>query len=225
MKHLVLVHGAWHGAWCWEPTLRALSQSGIAAHTIELPFDGLETDARTLSALLDDIDGPKVVVGHSYGGMVISDAVDGRTDVDHLVYLCALMLEKGENVNEMILEDAEAAKTFGAIDVDDATGLATLKLEVARRLFYADCPLADTEWALAQLRPFPIASLGSVLGEPWRSIDSTYVQCATDNAVPMELQRRMSRLAGTRIEWPTGHSPFISRPDLLVELLAPLLVA
>ena len=92
MTTVVLVHGAFHGAWCWEPVRSALDERGVANLAPELPLTGLDTDASTVAAMLDAVDGPVVLCGHSYGGMVISRAASGRDDVDRLVYLCAVQI-------------------------------------------------------------------------------------------------------------------------------------
>ncbi len=223
MKELVLVHGAWHGAWCWQQTLSALSAQGIDAHTIDLPFEGLQADVAALRGLLDTIDGPKVVLGHSYGGLVISDAAAGRSDVDHLVYLCALMLEVGEDPVALARATSTGAKLFDAVDIDEATGMTVVQDSEAARLFYADCTPADCKRAAEKRRAFPMSSLVGPQAEPWRDIASTYVVCRDDAAISPSLQRDMSRHARTTVEWPTSHSPFLSRTDLMVELLAPLL--
>jgi pimeloyl-ACP methyl ester carboxylesterase len=224
-KALVLVHGAWHGAWCWQPTLTALAVAGIKAHTVHLPFEGLEADATALRGLLDQIDGQKVVVGHSYGGMVISEATADRDDIAELVYLCALMLEIGDDPVATFREDPDASKLFAAAELDPITGIATIPADCARDFFYNDCTQADAEAATKRLRPFPMPSLAGVTAEPWRKIPSTYVVCTEDGTVPPSLQRPMSAHARRVVEWPTGHSPFMSRPDLMVELLRPMVAA
>ena len=92
MTTMVLVHGAFHDAWCWEPVRSLLDEQGIPNLAPELPLTGLEADAGAVRALLDAVDGPVVLCGHSYGGMVISRAASGRDDVDRLVYLCAVQV-------------------------------------------------------------------------------------------------------------------------------------
>ena len=79
MTTVVLVHGAFHDAWCWELVRRGLDERGVPNQAIDLPFTGLDGDAEAVGKLLDAIDGPAVVCGHSYGGMVISRAASGRT--------------------------------------------------------------------------------------------------------------------------------------------------
>jgi pimeloyl-ACP methyl ester carboxylesterase len=116
----------------------------------------------------------------------------------------------------------EAAAIFDAADIDAETGIATFHAHRAADIFYNDCDAEQAAWATAKLRPFPLTSLSGVTAEPWRNLDNTYVVCTEDRTVPANLQRAMSLRARKVLEFPTGHSPFLSRPDLVTELLEPL---
>jgi pimeloyl-ACP methyl ester carboxylesterase len=226
MKPIVLVHGAWHGAWCWEPVQADLGDRGIESIAVHLPFTGLADDATTVAAELDLLAragaGPAVVVGHSYGGMVISEATAGRSDVDHLVYLCALMLRAGQTT----AEGGEGLDTGLAGNIEVAEDLrSTIAPGAAAAAFYGDADPESAAAAEARLRPFPISSLGTVTGEPWREVPSTYVVCTEDRAIHPDHQRFMARSAAHVIEWPTDHSPFLTRPELVTDLLIGLATA
>jgi pimeloyl-ACP methyl ester carboxylesterase len=101
---LLLVHGAWHGAWAWRPLLDHLD--GLDVRTVDLPSSGadpatlgdLRADAEVVRAALAGTDGPVVVVGHSYGGAVVSEAATADSGAAHLVYLCAFQLDAGESL-------------------------------------------------------------------------------------------------------------------------------
>ena len=223
MTTVVLVHGAFHDAWCWELVRRALDERGVPNLAPDLPFDGLDGDAKAVAALLDVIDGPVVLCGHSYGGMVISRAAAGRVDVDHLVYLCAVQ----------VLDDAELAATLQPTPtmehflVDEDVGT-TVDPAFAAECFYHDCATDLAAAAVARLRPMragvgPIAPEGTEPVAPaWTTIDSTYVVCTGDRVVHPDTQREMARHAGAVVEWDTSHSPMLSRPDLVAGLLADL---
>ena len=92
MSKFVLVHGLCHGGWCWEPTATDLAALGHDVTAVDLPLTGLDDDASVVTHTLDRLDGPVVLVGHSYGGLVISRVANGRDDVSHLVYIAALMI-------------------------------------------------------------------------------------------------------------------------------------
>jgi pimeloyl-ACP methyl ester carboxylesterase len=223
MTTVVLVHGAFHGAWCWEPVRSLLDEQGIPNLAPELPLTGLEADADAVRALLDAVDGPVVLCGHSYGGMVISRAAGSRDDVDRLVYLCAVQ----------VADDAEMAAIMqptplmehlvhgddGSLAVDPAHAAAD---------FYHDCAPDVAGAAVAKLRPMPSgvdteARGGADVPPPaWTQLPSTYVVCTDDRAVHPDAQRKMAEHADDRVVWDTSHSPMLSRPDLVADLLAAL---
>lgn len=234
-KPLLLVHGAWHGAWCWEPAVAALTERGIPAVAIDLPGHGddagglsdLHGDAERVRRALDEFDEPVVLVGHSYGGVVITEA-GVHPGASELVFLASFNLDSGESAMSAAIAQSEAA----ALDHSDrpdalghthvaADGTSTIDSEGARILFYNDCSDEVADWAVARLGRFPMANLSQTPGAvAWRHRPSTYAVCTLDNIVHPDLQRILARRADHVVEWPTGHSPFLSRPDLVADLLA-----
>ena len=232
---VVLVHGAWHGAWCWGPVVSALDERDIEAVAVDLPGHGddpgalvdLHGDADRVRQALDTCRGPIVLVGHSYGGVVITEA-GLHPKVSHLVYIASFNVGEGESAMSAAVTESEAAAidhsdrpdVLGYIDVGD-DGTSTVDGEGARILFYNDCSDATADWALARLGPHPMETLSQVPRVvAWRHRPSTYAICAVDNIVHPDLQRILAQRATTSLEWPTGHSPFLSRPDLVADLLA-----
>lgn len=219
---VVLVHGAWHGAWCWERVVDRLSIPGVKGIPVEMPGDGhvpglLYADASAVRRVLDRLDGPVVLCGHSYGGAVITEAgVHPR--VAHLVYIAAFVPDEQRAVRDL-LGPGPRAKLANVGDDGlthlDAVGVATL---------YHDCEPADVEWAAVRVRAQrPDGFTRPVPRPAWREKPSTYVVCTADQAIDQRLQRQMAARAGADVlEWPTGHSPFASRPDLVAALLADL---
>jgi pimeloyl-ACP methyl ester carboxylesterase len=234
---VVLVHGDWHGAWCWDRAIGALAAAGITALAIDLPGRGndagpltdLHGDAERVSAVLDSLDGPVVLAGHSYGGAVITEAGSHRA-VSHLVYLAALALDDGESCTSAASDEAVAAGISHAGRPDLAAGFVagpdgtvSLDPDVALACLYHDCDRATAAWAIARLGPQPLISLQQQpRAVAWRTKPSTYVVCADDQAMHPLLQRILARRCITTVEWPTGHAPFLSRPDLVAGLLADL---
>jgi pimeloyl-ACP methyl ester carboxylesterase len=233
---IVLVHGAWHGAWCWDRVVAGLTARGIDAIAVDLPGHGasrqplgdLHGDAAAVGGVLDALDGPAVVCGNSYGGAVISEGAAGHPNVRHLVYLAALMPEAGESCatsipappNDVAVSVTELgpAMQFSddgvTVDVDPVLG---------RGVFYADCTDVDVDWAVARLGPHPAIALQQPIPvAAWRTVPSTYVVCADDRAIAPWIQRALAARATHSVEWPTSHSPFLSQPDLVVDLLAGL---
>ena len=233
----ILVHGAWQGAWCWERTVAALAAVGVSALAIDLPGHGhsprpisdLHGDAAHVSAVLDALDGPVVLAGHAYGGAVITEAGSHRA-VSHLVYLAAFALDDGESCSNAASHEAaaEGISHSGRHDlaagyVAGPGGISTLAPDVALACFYQDCDPATAAWATARLG---LQSLASLQQPPyavaWRTKPSTYVVCANDRAIHPGLQRILARRCVTTVEWPVGHTPFLSRPDLVAALLVGL---
>jgi len=214
-SHVVLVHGAWHGAWCWEGVVEELRGRDVTVTAIDLPLTGIQDDVACARAAIEAAAPGCVVVGHSYGGEVISGAAAGLSTVSHLVYLAALMTEPGEDVGPLMTGSA----IVGAVRVGEAG--VTIDPSRAAEAFYGDSD-PDTAAALvARLRPMAPGPMALQSGEAaWQSIPSTYVVCTEDRAVPVAAQRRMATRAGAVVEWPTDHSPFVTRPGEVAELIA-----
>jgi pimeloyl-ACP methyl ester carboxylesterase len=234
----VLVHGAWHGAWCWDRVVAPLEAAGIAVVAIDLPGHGddpgplgdLHGDAARVRGVLDSMGVPVVLLGHSYGGAVITEA-GVHPAVAHLVYLCALAVDADETCATAGTSDPAAAAishegriALASTFVPNADGTAiTVTREGAAALLYNDCDAESTEWALARLGPQPVVTFQqNPDAVAWRSKPSTYVVCANDQTIHPDLQRILARRCTTSLEWPTGHSPFLCRPELVVDLVSSL---
>jgi len=226
---LLLVHGAWHGSWCWQRVMPLLAERGIRAHTLELPSvhgaespdaqaslargAALSADASAVRSLLDSLGGPVILCGHSYGGMVISLAADAR--VRELIYLCAFVPEAGES-----LVAAGGGRDAPWIQMLEG-GLTLPDQRQAAQVFYADCDADTQRWAIAHLKPQLAAAFSEPVPHPaWQRAPSTYMVCAQDGAIPPELQRQtFAPRAGRVLELDTGHSPFLSNPRALADAL------
>jgi pimeloyl-ACP methyl ester carboxylesterase len=211
-----LVHGAWHGAWCWDGVVDELARRGHRGVAVDLPCEdpdaGIDEYAATVVDRLRGVDGDVVLVGHSLGGVTIP-VVAERRPVAGLVFLCALLPTPGEPF-------AADADTFCP---DFPRGRGTQETEAAIEFFFHDLPRAEAEAAARQLRrqraapferPNPLRSWPP--GGP-----SRYVLCREDRVVNPDWSRRVAveRLGVTPIELDGGHSPMLSGPVELVDLL------
>jgi pimeloyl-ACP methyl ester carboxylesterase len=213
---VVLVHGAFHGAWCWNLVVAELERLGVDVLAVELPFTGFDDDVDEVGRAIVELGPDAVVVAHSYGGLVVSTATYGRSDVARLVYVAAFMADEGEDAITII--GTGDSKLLDALIIDeDIVSVDPLK---AKGAFYGDLDDASAATAITQLRPLPVASVLGQQGPPgWKAIPSTYVVCTKDAALPPAAQRRMAARASLVLELPTDHSPFTTRPAELAEII------
>jgi pimeloyl-ACP methyl ester carboxylesterase len=213
----VLVHGAWHGAWCWDEVAARLRADGAPVVAVELPSvargGDMYDDARVVREAIAAADGETVVVGHSYGGVAVTEGAAGGAGVRHLVYVTAFMLDEGESLSTI------AGSTPPDWQVPEPDGR-TLTVAGAQEVFYNTCPPDVADAAAARLRPQTIAALVQpVKSVAWRDVPSTYVICDRDNAIPVPAQEAMAARAGTTHRLDSDHSPFLNDPDAVAELI------
>jgi pimeloyl-ACP methyl ester carboxylesterase len=218
MGALMLVHGLGHGAWCWSRTIADLVGRGHDVFAVDLPLTGLDDDAAALRRALDDWGREAVLVGHSYAGLVISKAAAERPDVEHLVYVAAMLLDGGDTYLTR-MSDFPAAPINDEVELT-ADGDFVVRHETAVGCFYNECDSGEASEAARRLRPTAATCLAVATGaEPWMSIPSTYVLCTRDRAIHPDFQRWMSTRAGEVVTLDTDHSPFMSLPDQFADLL------
>ena len=218
MATYVLVHGIAHGAWCWDHVRADLTARGHAVLTMDLPLTSLADDAAAVARVLDEAREPVVLVGHSYGGAVISRAATDRDDVRHLVYVAAILLDGDDAFLARSAEYPATPLAERATYHED--GRVTVHPEAAVTCFYNTCDPAEARAAAARLRPSAVECLAIPTGgEPWRTVPSTYVLCEQDRAVHPDLQRWMSSRASRTVVLDVDHSPFYSARGPLLEIL------
>jgi pimeloyl-ACP methyl ester carboxylesterase len=220
---LLLVHGSWHGPWCWEKLTPELDRLGIAWRAVQLPCVGTDAtklgtvadDAATIEAATREIPGDVVVVAHSYGGVPTTEARFGA-NVKHLVYLGAFMPDVGQGLINLLPPGPLPPFVIGRAD-----GATEINLPLAVDTFYADCDAATAQWAIDHLRLHNgICNVTPVTRTSWREIPSTYIVLTEDHASPPFMQRELAKQATYVRELTTSHSPFLSRPKELAAMLA-----
>lgn len=229
MTDYVLVHGAWHGAWCWERLAAELEARRHRVVAVDLPCDDVtatfETYAEVVGQALEaEGVNDAVVVGHSLAGLTIP-LVAARRPVSRLVYLCALIPIPGCSfVEQMQIEPDALLREFqaGMSDPDEQGRTRWEDQAVARGVLYADCDERDASTAFERLRPqaqTPYAERCPI--EAFPSTPRTSIVCGEDRIVNPDVSRRVARgrLDAELVELPGSHSPFLSRPDELARVL------
>lgn len=227
MTTFALVHGAWHGAWCWDLLTPLLNQEGHDVVAMVLPCEdpsaSFETYTDVVINALDGCGYDVVLVGHSLGANTIP-LVAARRRVRHLVYLCGVVPAIGQSVFDQIIgsDMMQPGWDTGLSEPDSESRTTWVDSECARTLLFADCDAPTAEAAFNRLRPQ--AHYPSTLPFPlteFPTVSSTSVICRDDQMVNPDWSRRIARerLGAEVVELPGSHSPFLSQPSALAEEL------
>jgi pimeloyl-ACP methyl ester carboxylesterase len=210
---LVLVHGAWHGSWCWEQFVLELMARGWRTSSVDLPSSGapdagMYADAEALREHLSAIDAPVTVLAHSYGGLPVTEVAAAVPGVTQLIYLAAHMFDVGEAL----------VTPFGDPFGPD---IALLPVpEPARELLYADVPADLADAAITRLRPQSTRSFREPLTRAsWKELPAAFIVCDEDRVFPRVLTEKLPQQADLARHIPTSHSPFLSRPAELADMI------
>ena len=225
---IVLVHGAWADATGFDAEIRALQREGFRAVGFANPLRDLAGDSAYLAEFLRSLAGPIVLVGHSYGGNVISVAAAGNDQVRALVYLNGWMCDEGET-QEQLLERFEGSLVgpsirpvpFTGPDGSQGTDL-LLAQEAFREAFAADVDPETAAVMAAAQRPYAAAAFAAAPSGPlaWKTLPCWYLLGTQDKAIPPALQRFMAERAdATIVEVPASHVSFVSQPEAATQLI------
>ncbi len=237
MSTYILVHGSWHGAWCWYKVIPLLEKAGHRAIALDLPGHGRDwtpASAVTMQSYVDAVckvldaqAEPVILVGHSRGGIVVSQTAEHRPEkIKMLVYLTAYLIPDGEAMLPTALSDTESLIGPNLV-LDEEQGWHMLKAEAFRGALYGDCSDEDVALASALLTPEPNAPVATPLqtsAENLGRIPSVYIECLQDRGVSPSLQKKMYTAGACQrvISMHTSHSPFFSAPEELVSHLTAL---
>ncbi len=227
MATFALVHGAWHGAWCWERLVAELDRAGHRALAVDLPCDDPTATFSTYAdVVVDALAGEPddlTLVGHSLGGLTVPLVAD-RRPVGRVVYVCALLVDPGRSLIDQLGSESDMllGRYQEGTSTDDEGRSCWTDFEIAREVFYADCDEQLARAAFERLRPQ--AQKAHVEPCPLAehpSVERTYVVCTEDAIVNPDWSRRAARerLGVEPIELPGSHSPFLSRPAELAAVL------
>jgi len=237
MSAIVLIHGAWHGAWCWYKVVPRLEKAGQRVIAPDLPSLGkdktpltevtLELWVERICRILDAEAESVILVGHSRGGIVLSQVAERRPDkIKTLVYLTAFLVPSGQSLLDIAGADTTSVVTANLDIAPDQRSFA-VRQDAIRDAFYSEC--SDEDFALAQslLLPEAVAPSATALqlsGDNFGRVSRVYIECLRDRAITPAVQKKMYTMLPCRkvISMDTDHSPFFSRPDELVNHLLAL---
>lgn len=224
---VVLVHGAFADASSWSGVVRELQAAGITAVAPPNPLRGVANDAAYIVSVVNAIEGPVILVGHSYGGAIITNAAPKTPNAIGLVYVAAFAPDEGEPLGAILEKyptTLGAALRPGSVAVRDSDATEVeLSIDPAafHEVFTADLSAEDSAWMAATQRPIVAAAFGEPNGVPgWRTLPSWYAVATGDRAINPDAERMMAARAGaTTIELDGSHVVMVSQPSKVVELI------
>ncbi|QQM39083.1 alpha/beta fold hydrolase [Streptomyces liliifuscus] len=226
---VVLVHGVFADASGWYRTMAGLQDAGFPVIAAANPLRTLAGDSAYVSSIVDTIPGPVILVGHSYGGEVVTNAGRGHANVKALVYVAAFAPDEGESALQLA-EQFPGSELPGALvtrpfplpadaPADDPGLDGYIDPAKFREVFAGDLPRSETRLMAAAQRPGSVGGLAGKSGVPaWRSLPSWYVIPTADKVIPPAVQRFMAQRAGSRVVEVKGasHVVMMSRPAVVV---------
>jgi pimeloyl-ACP methyl ester carboxylesterase len=217
--NIVLVHGAWADGSCWASVVESLQAEGFTVTAPQFPETSLADDVARLRQVLKRQDGPTVVVGHSYGGQIVTALGPDAPNVVGLVYIAAFGLDEGESIGALLTQ-GPPTPALAHLDIDEL-GFAWLPEDDFVQHFAADVDPAKARVMHAVQQPLAASALQDVMGPPaWKSFPSWYLVATADEAIPPDAERQFAaRMGATTVEVASSHVPMISHPDEVVKLV------
>ncbi|MCW2750263.1 MAG: hypothetical protein JWR83_1373 [Aeromicrobium sp.] len=217
--NIILIHGAWADGSCWSGVIERLQADGYHVTAPQFPLTALADDVARLRQVLDLQDGPSIVVGHSYGGQVMTALGADASNVVGLVYIAAFGIDQGESLGGLLSQGPPSpalahlltdAQGFGWLPEDDFVSHFAGDVNPAR---------ARAMWAVQQ--PLSLSTFGDEMGVPaWKALPSWYLVATDDEAIPPAVERQFAaRMGATTIEIPSSHVPMVSHPDDVAQLI------
>jgi len=217
--NIVLVHGAWADGSCWSAVIEQLQANGHTVTAPQFPLTSLAADTARLRQVLTRQSGPTLVVGHSYGGQIMTSL---GTDAPHavgLVYIAGFGLDEGESIGALL---AGGPPPPGVAHLDvDADGAAWLPEDDFLRHFAADVPAVEAKVMFAVQQPLAFSAFEDVMGVPaWKSLPSWYMVAASDEVIPPDAERSFAqRMGAVTVEAASSHVAMVSHPEEVADLI------
>ena len=223
---VVLVHGAFAESASWNGVITRLQAAGLATIAVANPLRSLSGDAAAVAAVLDSVEGPVVLVGHSYGGAVISGAVRGNRAVQALVFVAAFAPQEGESIGELSgrFPGSTLGETIQPVTLADGSTDLYIRQDLFHQQFAADLPAGEAGLAAATQRPLSDVALneGAAPAPAWQHLPSWFLIPELDRNIPPQAQRFMADRAGAHevVELAgASHAVPASRPDDVADVV------
>src|SRR4051812_4028869 len=217
-KNVLLVHGGFVDGSGWQGVYSELKKDGYAVSVVQNPTLSLDGDSEATKRIIDAQGGPVILVGHSYGGAVITEA-GNHPNVAALVYIAAFAPDKGESVNTLIADPPPGAPVPPILPPQD--GFLFLDRDKFHDSFAADVSAEDAAFMADSQVPWGVDALSGTISEPaWRSKPSWYLIATEDRMIPPPAQREMSARAGSTVEEAAGsHAIYVSQPETVAAVI------
>jgi pimeloyl-ACP methyl ester carboxylesterase len=217
--NIVLVHGAWADGSSWSSVIERLQTNGFQVRAPQFPLSSLADDVARLRQVLEFQDGPTVVVGHSYGGQIMTALGSDATNVVGLVYVAAFGLDEGESLGALLSQGPVTPALAHLFT--DARGFGWLSEDDFVNHFAADVDPIQAKVLYAVQQALASSAFTDVMGVPaWKSLPSWYLVAQNDEALPPDAQRQLAaRMGATIVEIPSSHVAMVSHPQEVAELI------
>ena len=216
---VILIHGAWADGSCWSAVIEQLQAEGYEVTAPQFPLTSLADDVARLRQVLALHDGPTVLVGHSYGGQIMTALGADAPNVVGLVYIAAFGLDEGESLGALLSQGPPTPAL--AHRFVDQRGFVWLSEDDFVNHFAADVDPVEARVLYAVQQPLAAAAFEEVMGVPaWKSLPSWYLVATDDEALPPDAERQFAtRMGATVIEVPSGHLAMVSHPGDVAKLI------
>ena len=215
---IILVHGAFADGSGWGDVIHLLSQPGFDVTAVQNPLTSFSDDVATTQRVIDAQSDPIVLVGHSYGGAVITTAALDRPNVKALVYIAAFGPDAGDNLQALL---EKYPSKIGAALVPDAAGFLYIDKKKFAEVFAADVSERDLSILSSAQKPVHSSTFGQQFDTPaWKTIPSWFLVASEDQAINPDLERMFAkRMNATTREVKSSHVPFASHPETVVDII------
>jgi pimeloyl-ACP methyl ester carboxylesterase len=214
---IVLVHGAWADGSSWSKVIPILKNAGHQVIAVQMPLHSLADDISTVKRAIDQIGGPTILVGHSYGGFVITNAGYNNPNVTGLVFVAAFAPDEGQSLSDFV----DATKLPQGFLVFDSGGFVYINQAMFRGAFAQDVNLTEADIMAVVQKPINQSILGEKSGPPaWKQLPTWFQVSENDHIIPPDAERLFAKqMNATTLSLPSSHASLVSHPDQIAELI------